>query len=135
MSLSIANGIGELLTLFSTSIKGIAGLAMTYGLNLNMIQARVIWNLCNMENKIISVERILQYTSIPSEPPLVTEENRLACSWPSHGEVDIQDLQVISIYIYARGLFMASSGQRNFHMFDDGECGCRSAMPHTCHLY
>ncbi|CBI39701.3 unnamed protein product, partial [Vitis vinifera] len=73
---------------------GIAGLAMTYGLNLNMIQARVIWNLCNMENKIISVERILQYTSIPSEPPLVTEENRLACSWPSHGEVDIQDLQV-----------------------------------------
>ncbi|RVW50095.1 ABC transporter C family member 3 [Vitis vinifera] len=70
------------------------GLAMTYGLNLNMIQARVIWNLCNMENKIISVERILQYTSIPSEPPLVTEENRLACSWPSHGEVDIQDLQV-----------------------------------------
>ncbi|RVW50104.1 ABC transporter C family member 3 [Vitis vinifera] len=73
---------------------GIAGLAVTYGLNLNMIQAWVIWNLCNMENKIISVERILQYTSIPSEPPLVTEENRLACSWPSHGEVDIQDLQV-----------------------------------------
>ncbi|XP_034678524.1 ABC transporter C family member 3-like [Vitis riparia] len=73
---------------------GIAGLAVTYGLNLNMIQAWVMWNLCNMENKIISVERILQYTSIPSEPPLVIEENRLACSWPSHGEVDIQDLQV-----------------------------------------
>ena len=100
-----------------------------------MLQFGVIWSLCNTENKIISVERILQYTSIPSEPPLVTEENRLACSWPSHGEVDIQDLQVISIYIYARGLFMASSGQRNFHVFHDGECGCRSAMPHTCHLY
>ncbi|KAK7276929.1 hypothetical protein RIF29_18078 [Crotalaria pallida] len=73
---------------------GIAGLAVTYGLNLNMIQAWVIWNLCNLENKIISVERILQYTCIPSEPPLVIEENRPNPSWPSFGEVDIHDLQV-----------------------------------------
>ncbi|XP_068488807.1 ABC transporter C family member 3-like [Phaseolus vulgaris] len=73
---------------------GIAGLVVTYGLNLNMIQAWVIWNLCNIENKIISVERILQYTSIPSEPPLVVEETRPNPSWPSYGEVDIQDLQV-----------------------------------------
>ncbi|KAH1239823.1 ABC transporter C family member 3 [Glycine max] len=73
---------------------GIAGLAVTYGLNLNMIQAWVIWNLCNLENKIISVERILQYTSIPNEPPLVVEDNRPDPSWPSYGEVDIQDLQV-----------------------------------------
>ncbi|GFZ21430.1 multidrug resistance-associated protein 3 [Actinidia rufa] len=72
----------------------VAGLAVTYGLNLNMLQAWVIWNLCNMENKIISVERILQYTSIPSEPPLVIEENRPDSLWPSHGEVDIQNLQV-----------------------------------------
>ncbi|CBI26749.3 unnamed protein product, partial [Vitis vinifera] len=73
---------------------GIAGLAVTYGLNLNTLQAWVVWNLCNMENKIISVERMLQYTSIPSEPPLVMEGNKPACSWPSHGEVDIRDLQV-----------------------------------------
>ncbi|XP_057486245.1 ABC transporter C family member 3-like [Actinidia eriantha] len=72
----------------------VAGLAVTYGLNLNMLQAWVIWNLCNMENKIISVERILQYTSIPSEPPLVIDENRPDSLWPSHGEVDIQNLQV-----------------------------------------
>ncbi|GLT33469.1 hypothetical protein SLA2020_080590 [Shorea laevis] len=73
---------------------GIAGLAVTYGLNLNMVQAWVIWVLCNLENKIISVERILQYSSIPSEPPLVIETNRPAHSWPSHGEIDIHDLQV-----------------------------------------
>ncbi|XP_044482645.1 ABC transporter C family member 3-like [Mangifera indica] len=72
----------------------IAGLAVTYGLNLNTLQAWVIWNLCNLENKIISVERILQYTCIPSEPPLVLEENRPKRSWPSHGEVDICGLQV-----------------------------------------
>ncbi|KAJ0103691.1 hypothetical protein Patl1_03991 [Pistacia atlantica] len=72
----------------------LAGLAVTYGLNLNMLQAWVIWNLCNLENKIISVERILQYTCIPSEPPLVIEESRPDRSWPSHGEVHIHDLQV-----------------------------------------
>ncbi|KAL4618721.1 hypothetical protein ACB092_06G031300 [Castanea dentata] len=71
---------------------GIAGLAVTYGLNLNI--AWVIWVLCQMENKIISVERILQYTCIPSEPPLEIEENRPDHSWPPNGEVDICDLQV-----------------------------------------
>ncbi|XP_022637519.1 ABC transporter C family member 3-like [Vigna radiata var. radiata] len=73
---------------------GLAGLAVTYGLNLNNIQALMIWNLCKMESKIISVERILQYTCIPSEPPLVIDENQPDSSWPSNGEVDIQDLQV-----------------------------------------
>ncbi|KAK8967570.1 ABC transporter C family member 3 [Platanthera guangdongensis] len=73
---------------------GIAGLAVTYGLNLNMLQAWVIWNLCNLENKIISVERILQYTSIPNEPPLVIEANRPDHNWPSNGEVELRDLQV-----------------------------------------
>ncbi|XP_009354560.2 ABC transporter C family member 3 [Pyrus x bretschneideri] len=73
---------------------GIAGLAVTYGLNLNMLQAWCIWNLCNVENKIISVERLIQYTNIPSEPPLVIESNQPDRSWPSHGEVDIRDLQV-----------------------------------------
>ncbi|PON94081.1 ATP-binding cassette containing protein [Trema orientale] len=72
----------------------IAGLAVTYGLNLNTLQGMVIWNLCQLENKIISVERILQYSSIPSEPPLLIESNRPDHSWPSSGEVDIRDLQV-----------------------------------------
>ncbi|KAJ7014300.1 ABC transporter C family member 3-like [Populus alba x Populus x berolinensis] len=72
----------------------IAGLAVTYGLNLNMLQAWVIRNLCNCENKIISVERILQYMSIPSEPPLIIEASRPNRSWPSHGEVEINNLQV-----------------------------------------
>ncbi|PIM98435.1 Xenobiotic-transporting ATPase [Handroanthus impetiginosus] len=72
----------------------VAGLAVTYGLNLNMIQAWVVWNLCFMENRIISVERILQYTSVPNEPPLVIEANRPHDHWPTQGEVNIRDLQV-----------------------------------------
>ncbi|XP_065040030.1 ABC transporter C family member 7-like isoform X4 [Musa acuminata AAA Group] len=73
---------------------GIAGLAVTYGLRLNMIQTWVIRNLCQLENGIISVERILQYTNIPSEPPLVIDENRPDHIWPSKGEIDLLSLQV-----------------------------------------
>jgi hypothetical protein len=81
--------------------EGIAGLAVTYGLNLNILQAQLIWSLCNMENKIISVERILQYTtSIPSEPPLVIESNRPDHSWPSQGKVDMHDLQVLNVLVH-----------------------------------
>ncbi|KAF7849839.1 hypothetical protein BT93_L0230 [Corymbia citriodora subsp. variegata] len=72
----------------------IAGLAVTYALNLNMIQTVVIWNLCNMENKIISVERVLQYTGISSEPPLTIEDNCPCPTWPTRGEIAISDLQV-----------------------------------------
>ncbi|KAI8006859.1 ABC transporter C family member 7 [Camellia lanceoleosa] len=72
----------------------VAGLAVTYGLTLNISQGRFIWNLCRMENSIISVERIFQYTSIPSKLPLVIETNRPNNDWPLHGQVDIRDLQV-----------------------------------------
>ncbi|KFK38644.1 hypothetical protein AALP_AA3G141700 [Arabis alpina] len=72
----------------------LAGLAVTYGLSLNTLQAWLIWTLCSLENKIISVERILQYANVPSEPPLVIESNRPEQSWPSRGDVEIRDLQV-----------------------------------------
>lgn len=87
---------------FSVSLSsslGIAGLAVTYGLSLNMIQTWVIWNLCHLENGIISVERILQYTNIPSEPPLVIDENRPDHIWPSKGEIDLLSLQVITSFL------------------------------------
>ncbi|KVD98125.1 ABC transporter, integral membrane type 1, partial [Cynara cardunculus var. scolymus] len=72
----------------------IAGVAVTYGLTLNGLQAWVVWTLTNLENKIISVERIFQYSSIPTEPPLVIESNRPDDQWPSHGELEIHHLQV-----------------------------------------
>jgi ATP-binding cassette subfamily C (CFTR/MRP) protein 2 len=92
--LYLSNFLFFLVSFFS---EGIAGLAVTYGLNLNMLQTLVIWNFCNLENKIISVERIFQYTCISSEPPLVMEQNQPDHSWPSHGEVDICDLQVLLV--------------------------------------
>ncbi|XP_078158698.1 ABC transporter C family member 3-like isoform X1 [Carex rostrata] len=74
---------------------GLAGLAVTYGLSLNMLQTLVVWNLCNLETEIISVERILQYTNIPSEPPLSTPKDlSLDNSWPAQGDIMLKNLQV-----------------------------------------
>ena len=75
-------------------LQGIAGLAVTYGLNLNAVQTKAILFLCNLENKIISVERMLQYTTLPSEAPFVIKDNQPDYSWPLFGEVHIRDLQV-----------------------------------------
>lgn len=72
----------------------LAGLAATYGLNLNVLQAWVIWNLCNVENKMISVERILQFSNIPSEAPLVVQDFRPKPDWPVNGCVEISNLHV-----------------------------------------
>lgn len=73
---------------------GLAGLAATYGLNLNVLQAWVIWNLCNVENKMISVERILQFTKITPEAPLVLDDCRPETDWPFNGKVEIENLHV-----------------------------------------
>ncbi|KAH6807283.1 multidrug resistance-associated protein 3 [Perilla frutescens var. frutescens] len=72
----------------------LAGLAATYGLNLNVLQAWVIWNLCNVENKMISVERILEFSGIQSEAPLVIEDHRPEKDWPCNGEIEIENLNV-----------------------------------------
>ncbi|XP_042487305.1 ABC transporter C family member 3-like, partial [Macadamia integrifolia] len=71
---------------------GVVGLAVTYGLRFSMHE--VIWDLCSLENNIVSIERILQYACIPSEPPLLVEENKPSHEWPSQGKIDIVDLQV-----------------------------------------
>ncbi|OEL14752.1 ABC transporter C family member 9, partial [Dichanthelium oligosanthes] len=72
----------------------IAGLAVTYALNLNSQLASIIWNICNTENKMISVERIMQYSRIPSESPLVVDHYRPPNSWPEAGTINIRSLEV-----------------------------------------
>ncbi|KAL6124597.1 hypothetical protein ACLB2K_077109 [Fragaria x ananassa] len=72
----------------------IAGLAVTYGINLNVLQASVIWNICNAENKMISVERILQYSNLTSEAPLVIEDSKPPINWPQVGTICFKNLQI-----------------------------------------
>jgi len=54
----------------------------------------VIWNLCNVENKMISVERILQFSNIPSEAPLIIKDCRPEQDWPKEGNVELHNLHI-----------------------------------------
>ncbi|KAK4799126.1 hypothetical protein SAY86_024491 [Trapa natans] len=71
-----------------------AGLAVTYGLNLNARLSRWILSFCKLENKIISIERIYQYCQIPSEGPAIIQSCCPPTSWPENGKIELIDLKV-----------------------------------------
>ncbi|CAI0374047.1 unnamed protein product [Linum tenue] len=75
--------------------KAVTSVALTYATNIYFVQAW-LWDISDVENNIVAAERILQYTSIPSENSLVdaVEQIRPGPSWPSRGQVDISSLQV-----------------------------------------
>ncbi|KAB2598731.1 ABC transporter C family member 10-like [Pyrus ussuriensis x Pyrus communis] len=73
---------------------GFIGMALSYGLSLNVSLMFSIQNQCSIANYIISVERLNQYTNIPSEAPEVVEGNRPPTNWPTVGKVEIQNLQI-----------------------------------------
>lgn len=77
-----------------TFSSGFIGMALSYGLSLNMALVFSIQNQCTIANYVISVERLNQYMYVPSEAPEVIEENRPPASWPSMGKVEIRDLQI-----------------------------------------
>lgn len=91
---------------------GMAGLAVTYGLNLNARLSRWILSFCKLENKIISIERIHQYCQLTSEAPPIIENCRPPPSWPENGTIELIDLKVFfsssyvdAVYIYVGSFF------------------------------
>ncbi|KAF3432888.1 hypothetical protein FNV43_RR23990 [Rhamnella rubrinervis] len=77
-----------------TFSSGFIGMALSYGLSLNMSLVFSIQNQCTLANYIISVERLHQYMYIPSEAPEVIEGNRPPANWPAVGKVEICNLQI-----------------------------------------
>ncbi|KAL8241671.1 hypothetical protein R6Q59_011973 [Mikania micrantha] len=104
----------------------LAGLAVTYGLSLNVLQAWVIWNLCNVENKMISVERILQFANIPSEAPEVIESNKPGPIWPTKGQIELKDLHVQyhpALPTVLKGITCTFLGQKKIGVVGRTGCG------------
>lgn len=75
-------------------ITGLAGVAITYAINFGAALESLVLNVGQLETTVIAVERILQYCTLPSEPPLVIEHARPARNWPSQGTIQIRNLQV-----------------------------------------
>ncbi|OIW12714.1 hypothetical protein TanjilG_24647 [Lupinus angustifolius] len=70
------------------------GLSLSYGISLNSVLFFAVYMSCFIENKMVSVERIKQFTNIPSESAWKIEDRSPPSNWPGHGNVDIKDLQV-----------------------------------------
>ncbi|CAL9245809.1 unnamed protein product [Arabidopsis halleri] len=77
-----------------TFSSGFIGMALSYGLSLNLGLVYSVQNQCYLANWIISVERLNQYTHLTPEAPEVIEETRPPVNWPVTGRVEISDLQI-----------------------------------------
>jgi ABC-type multidrug transport system fused ATPase/permease subunit len=74
----------------------LVGLSLSYVLLLNATLYNAVWLVSQLENKMVSVERIAQYSKLPSEAPAVVEQTRPPKSWPSQGTIMFNDLKVSS---------------------------------------
>ncbi|XP_020113775.1 ABC transporter C family member 14-like [Ananas comosus] len=70
------------------------GLSLSYGLSLNAVVFWAIWVSCFIENRMVSVERIKQFTNIPFEAPWRIKDCLPSPNWPTKGDIDIKDLKV-----------------------------------------
>lgn len=79
------------------------GLSLSYGLSLNSVLFFAIWISCSLENKMVAVERIKQFSVIPPEAPWRIKDCLPSPNWPTHGEISLKDLKVNTSF-YSRTL-------------------------------
>ncbi|KAL4383983.1 hypothetical protein GQ457_15G021760 [Hibiscus cannabinus] len=70
------------------------GLSLSYGLSLNGVLFWAVYLSCFVENRMVSVERIKQFSSIQPEATWHIEDCLPPPNWPAHGNVELKDLQV-----------------------------------------
>lgn len=70
------------------------GLTLSYGLSLNGTLFWAIYMSCFVENRMVSVERIKQFANIQSEAEWEKKDCLPSPNWPTHGNVELEDLQV-----------------------------------------
>lgn len=74
---------------------GDVGLAITQSMKLVLMCQAGMRQTVELENMMTSVERVMEYVNIPSEPAYETEESvNLPKHWPSGGQLDFRDLRL-----------------------------------------
>ncbi|KAL2613232.1 hypothetical protein R1flu_024924 [Riccia fluitans] len=93
---TMVSAIAFLLILLPTDTlgPGMAGLALTYAIGLNAVLTGLLANVSFTESKLVSVERINQYSDVTSEAPLVIEDSRPSVDWPNDGRIVLDKLQL-----------------------------------------
>ena len=70
-------------------------MSLSYGLSLNSLVYHAISISCMIENDMVSVERVNQYSSLPSEAAgALADCLRPSRNWLRRGDIEIKDLEV-----------------------------------------
>nr|AAL85711.1 ABC transporter ABCC.8 [Dictyostelium discoideum] len=70
---------------------GTAGLVITYALAITGNMNWMVRMSCDLENSVVSIERIQEYCLLPSKAPLFNDKS-VPMSWPSHGKIVFKNL-------------------------------------------
>ncbi|PWN48566.1 putative YCF1 [Violaceomyces palustris] len=70
---------------------GLLGLMMSQALNTTQTLNWVVRSASEVEQNIVSVERVLSYTDLVSEAPYEVEDNKPPAGWPSEGAVTLSN--------------------------------------------
>jgi hypothetical protein len=68
-------------------------MSLSYGLALNFVVYYAISISCMLENYMVAVERVNQFSTLPSEAAWKKDDHPPP-NWPTHGDIDINDLKV-----------------------------------------
>ncbi|PNP51658.1 hypothetical protein FNYG_15884 [Fusarium nygamai] len=89
--LSAAGLVLARLSLGSHLSAGMVGLMISYALQITQSFSSLVRATGEVETNIVSAERVLEYTHLPSEAPDIIPNHRPGISWPSKGSVRFVD--------------------------------------------
>lgn len=75
----------------NTVTEGSVGLSMSYALQITSSLNWMVRQTVEVETNIVSVERVLEYSKLPSEAPEIISNRRPPVAWPSKGEVEFKN--------------------------------------------
>ncbi|KAK2857444.1 hypothetical protein Q7C36_005363 [Tachysurus vachellii] len=85
---------------------GIVGLAVSHSLQVTGILSWIVRSWTDVENNIVSVERVKEYADTPKEAAWSSEDISLPHDWPQTGSMEFQDYGLQ----YRKGLEFALKG-------------------------
>ncbi|TMS23147.1 Multidrug resistance-associated protein 1, partial [Larimichthys crocea] len=90
----------------NTLSPGIVGLAVSHSLQVTGILSWIVRSWTDVENNIVSVERVNEYADTPKEASWNIEGSSLPVAWPQRGTLEFQDYGLQ----YRKGLELALKG-------------------------
>ena len=70
---------------------GLVGLSISYSLSITQTLNWLVRMSSELETNIVSVERIKEYSEIPTEAPAVIPSSRPTSDWPNSGKVEFEN--------------------------------------------